>query len=101
MTPRKNKLNELENTLFLAHRKKKEITVSEGWQKSVMNDIRNMETLTEERVPLELFSRFAWRFSAAAIFAVSILLIYVSTTGFIDYQELAMQFLENPLSYIL
>lgn len=101
MASRKNKIDELEKALFRAHRNREKIPTSETWRKAVMSDIRNLGALRKEYVSLDLFGVLAWRFSAAACFAALILLVYIFATGFIDYHELAMQFLEDPLSYIL
>ncbi len=101
MNPLKNKLEELEKVLFAARRGEDEITVGEDWQQSVMNDVRAMGEPAEAGLSFEMLGRFAWRFSTAALLAALILLIYVYATGFINYQELAMHFIEDPLSCIL
>jgi uncharacterized membrane protein len=101
MIRRKNKLEKLEKALFETHRTGETLEVSKGWHESVMQDIRNPAILTEERDILTQLGGLAWRFSAAACLAALILLVFVLSTGFIDYQELALQFIEDPLSYIM
>jgi hypothetical protein len=45
--------------------------------------------------------RFAWRLSAVAACVALALLIYAMRTGFVDYEELAMQFLEDPVGFLI
>jgi hypothetical protein len=42
-----------------------------------------------------------WRFSMAAVFVALVLLAYVLSSGFVDYQDLAMQYLANPMDFII
>lgn len=101
MKAHRKRLDELERHLFFAYRAEGDIAPGVGWQESVMDDIRRLqarEARTGGPVPL---GDFAWRFSAAACFIALLLLAYVLSTGIVDYQELAIRYLENPIGFLI
>jgi len=66
-----------------------------------LREIRALDaTETPNGVQAQI-GRFAWRFSAAACFIALMLLAYVYSNGFVDYQELAQRFLEDPIEFII
>jgi hypothetical protein len=99
-TPKKM-LDEVEKYLFFAFRDGDDLRPGADWQESVMNDIFDLGVVEGSRGAQVLFGRFAWRLSAAACFIALLLLAYVMSTGVVDYQELAMRFLDNPIDFII
>ena len=98
----KKKLDELEELLFRSHRSKDSVEAGDAWRASVMEEIRALgyaETgKSEERA---WTNRFVWRFSIAAGLVAILLLAYTLSTGFIDYSELAMMFIEEPAEFFM
>jgi hypothetical protein len=102
MKVHKDKIVELERRLFFAYRAEQSLVPGTGWQESVMDDVRRLrigEAGGGDRVVK--LENFAWRFSIAACFVALLLLAYVLSTGIVDYQELAMRYLENPVDFII
>ena len=98
----KNKsIDGLEKLLFTAYRTRQELTPGVGWRAPVMREIRLLgahETASNDGA---LFGRFAWRFAAAAGLVALVLLVYVYSSGFVDYQQLALQYFQNPIDFII
>jgi hypothetical protein len=95
-------LDKLERALLRARRRPRTIIVSDGWNESVMNDVRRIGPLvTEQRASFASLAHTAWRFSAAAGLAALALLVYNLINGFVDYGELALIFLEDPSAFII
>lgn len=101
MKRNKGKLDELESLLFSAYRSREYEAMRTGWRESVMHEIRRMGKVEEPSGIQARIGRFAWRFSAAACIVALLLLAYVFSNGFVDYQELAMRYLENPIDFII
>ena len=95
------RIDDLERRLYAAHRSQECPPVRGDWRSAVMREVRlagDADAAGEDRLRV---GRFAWRFSAAACFIALILLAYVYSSGFVDYQELAMRFLEDPIDFII
>ena len=101
MKRNRKKLDELESRLFSAYRAREYQAADAGWRESVMREIRRMGAVEAPNGVQLQIGRFAWRFSAAACFVALLLLAYVFSNGFVDYQELAMRYLENPMDFII
>ena len=101
MKGRPQMLDELEKRLFSAYRAQEDPTPGPLWRESVMGDLRRLGPLAIEGNGEAAFGRLAWRFSAAAVFVALILLVYMLSNGFVDYQDLAMQYLANPIDFII
>jgi hypothetical protein len=97
----KTKLDALEARLFAAYRSHEHRIARREWRESAMREIRLMGAFEETGSVQQQIGRFAWRFSAAACIVALLLLAYVFTNGFVDYQELAMRYLENPIEFII
>ncbi len=95
------KLEELEKGLLSAYRAQEDPKPGALWRESVMGELRRLGPLEVEGNEEVLFGRLAWRFSAAAVFVALILLVYMLSNGFVDYQDLAMRYLENPMDFII
>ncbi len=95
------KLEELEKGLLSAYRAQEDPKPGVLWRESVMGELRRLGPLEVEGDEEVLFGRLAWRFSAAAVFVALILLVYMLSNGFVDYQDLAMRYLENPMDFII
>ncbi len=101
MKRNEKKLDDLESRLFSAYRSREYRETDAGWRESAMREIRGLGAAeTPDGVQAQI-GRFAWRFSAAACVIAALLLGYVFSSGFVDYQELAMRFLENPIEFII
>ncbi|MCX5752289.1 MAG: hypothetical protein NTW97_01450 [Candidatus Krumholzibacteria bacterium] len=101
MKRNRKKLDELESRLFSAYRSGESRTLGAESRESVMREIRRMGAgEAPNGVQLQI-GRFAWRFSAAACVVALLLLVYVFSNGFVDYQELALRYLENPMDFII
>jgi len=101
MRTSKKKVDDIERHLFAAFRSQESAMPDADWQESVMGEIRRLgaiESALDDRV---LFGRFAWRFSVAACLVALVLLAYVFSSGLVDYQDLAMRYLENPIDFII
>ena len=101
MKPRKRILDELEEILFSAYRTQRETAPNARWREAVMGEVRLLGVLEPAKDNQVLFVRFERRFLAAACFVALMLLVYIASNGFVDYQELAMRFLENPIDFII
>ena len=98
---RKN-LDGLEELLYRARRKQAQVEAGEEWRASVMDEIRAVgRPVVSENEERSSTNRFVWRFSMAAGFVALLLLAYVFSTGFIDYSELAMMFIEEPAEFFM
>jgi hypothetical protein len=95
------KLDDLESRLFSAYRSREYRTAHTGWRESVMHGIRRRGAAEESGGVQQQMGRIAWRFSAAACVIALLLLVYIFSNGLIDYQELAMRYLENPIDFII
>jgi len=101
MKKRTRMIDELEKRLIRAYRAQESPAPGAPWQESVMSEIRRRGAFRAAANGQALFSRFAWRFSAAACLIALLLLAYIYSNGFVDYQELAMRYLENPMDFII
>lgn len=97
---RKN-LDELEARLFSAYRAREYSETDADWRGSVMRTIRGLDAAEAPNGVQARIGRFAWRFSAAACLIALLLLVYVFSSGIVDYQELAMRYLENPIDFMI
>jgi len=97
----KRKLDELESRLFVAYRERDDGGTDGGWRESAMREIRALGAAETPNGVQAQIGRFAWRFSAAACVIALMLLAYVYSNGFVDYQELAQRFLEYPIEFII
>jgi hypothetical protein len=99
---RNNKrLDVVESCLFAAYRSREYGTVSAESREAVMREIRRRGTVEASNGVQLQIGRFAWRLSAAACIIALLLLAYVYSNGFVDYQELAMRYFENPIDFII
>ena len=98
---RTRKLDELEKRLYAACRGPAGIMPGAGWREAVMDEIRLRGASETGERARAFFVRFAWRFSAAACLVALALLAYMFANGFVDYQDLAMRYLENPIDFII
>ncbi len=101
MKRNKERLDELESRLFSAYRSGDFRAAHAARNESVMREIRRMGPVEAPNGAQLQIGRFAWRFSAAACVIALLLLAYVFSNGFVDYQELAMRFLENPIDFMI
>jgi len=101
MKRNRKKLDELESRLFSAYRSGDYQALHASSRESVMREIRRMGAVEAPNDVQLQIGRFAWRFSAAACLIALLLLVYVFSNGFVDYQELAMRYLENPVDFII
>jgi hypothetical protein len=101
MKVKKKSVDDLEKLLFSACRTRQEAAPGAGWRAAVMWEIRFLgahETASNDEA---LFGRFAWRFAAAAGLIALVLLVYVFSSGVVDYQQLALQYFQNPIDFII
>jgi hypothetical protein len=101
MNGNRKRLEELESRLFSAYRSADVPAFDEDRRGSAMREIRRRGAVEPENGVEAQVGRFAWRFSAAACIVALLLLAYVFSNGFVDYQELAMRFLANPVDFII
>jgi len=101
MRKRARMIDELEKRLFSAYGAQEGVPQGDRWRESVMGELRRLGPLAIEGNGEAAFGRLAWRFSAAAVFVALILLVYMLSNGFVDYQDLAMQYLANPIDFII
>ena len=101
MKRNRKKLEELESRLFSAYRARDCQGVTAESRESVMREIRRMGAVEASNGVQLQIGRFAWRFSAVGCVIALLLLAYVFSNGFVDYQELAMRYLENPIDFII
>jgi len=101
MNAKKKSVDDLEKLLFSTYRMRQEATPGAGWRKSVMREIHLLGAHEAESNDGALFGRFAWRFAAAAGLIALVLLAYVFSSGFVDYQQLALQYFQNPIDFII
>lgn len=95
------RIDDLERRLYAAQRSREHPPFRGDWRSAVMREIRLAGIAGSAGEDRLLIGRFAWRFSAAACLVALILLAYVYTNGFVDYQDLAMRFLEDPIDFII
>ena len=101
MNAKKKSVDDLEKLLFSTYRMRQEATPGAGWRKSVMREIHLLGAHEAASNGGALFGRFAWRFAAAAGLIALVLLAYVFSSGFVDYQQLALQYFQNPIDFII
>ena len=101
MKAKKKSVDDLEKLLFSAYRTRQEAAPDAGWRKSVMREIHLLGAHEAESNDGALFGRFAWRFAAAAGLIALILLVYIFSSGVVDYQQLALQYFQNPIDFII
>jgi len=97
----KKTLEDVERHLGAAFRAQENAIPGADWQESVMRDVRRLGAIEPARNDRVLFGRFAWRFSVAACLVALVLLAYIFSNGLVDYQDLAMRYLENPIDFII
>ncbi len=95
------RIDDLESRLYAACRSRECPPPAGDWRGAAMREIRRAGAVDAAADDRQRVGRFAWRFSAAACLIALILLAYVYTNGFFDYQELAMRFLEDPIDFII
>jgi hypothetical protein len=95
------RIDDLERRLYAAHWSRECPPLRGNWRDAVMREIRLAGVADSAGADRLLIGRFAWRFSAAACLVALLLLAYVFSSGFVDYQELAMRFFENPIEFII
>ena len=102
MNERKKAVEAFERALFEAGRRRPAAAVAgERWRAALMADIRRRSPRRLEAEEQTFAARLAWRLSAAAACAALALLIYAMKAGFVDYEELAMRFLEDPVRFLI
>jgi RNA polymerase sigma factor (sigma-70 family) len=101
MKKRPRVIDDMETRLFSVYRVQECVPPGAGWRQSVMGELRRLGPLTAAGNGEAAFGRLAWRFSMAAVFVALVLLAYVLSSGFVDYQDLAMQYLANPMDFII
>jgi len=101
MKAKKKSIDGLEKLFFSAYRTRQEAAPGAGWRKSVMREIHLLGAHEAESNDGALFGRFAWRFAAAAGLIALILLVYIFSSGVVDYQQLALQYFQNPIDFII
>jgi hypothetical protein len=101
MKRNREKLDDLESRLFSAYRSGDYQAPRSGWRESAMREIRGMGAVETPNGVQQQIGRFAWRFSAAACVIALLLLAYVFSNGFVDYQELAIRYLANPIEFMI
>jgi hypothetical protein len=101
MSAKNKSIDDLEKLLFSAYRARQEAAPGAGWRQSVMREIHLLGARETAGNDGALFGRFAWRFAAAAGLVALILLAYVFSSGFVDYQQLALQYFQNPIDFII
>jgi hypothetical protein len=101
MKRNKKRIEDLERYLFAAQRALDAPPPGPGWRESVMSEIRRLGGVEERGNGEAAFSGFAWRFAMVTGIVALILLAYIYSNGFVDYQELATRYLENPLDFII
>ena len=98
----KTRIDDLERYLFAAQRAlEAPPPAGPGWLESVMSDIRRLGAVEGRGDGEAAFSSFAWRFAMVTGIVALILLAYIYSNGFVDYQELAARYLDNPLDFII
>jgi len=101
MKRNRKKLDEFESRLFSAYRARDYQGVTAESRESVMRAVRRLGAAEASNGVQLQIGRFAWRLSAAAGVVALLLLAYVVSSGFVDYQELAIRYLENPIDFII
>jgi len=101
MKPPRKRIDEFEAFLFSAYRAREERAPDESWRERVMSEIGRRSVPAAEGNDQALFGRFAWRFAAAACAISAVLLVYIFSNGIVNYEELAMKFLENPIDFLI
>ena len=98
MSRRKQYLEEIEETLFRAHRAIVQIQPSDEWQRALMVDIRGLGALGGEHDAVAAYNRVAWRFLAAACAVALVLFAFAYTNDFVANKDLAVSLLQDPLA---
>lgn len=102
MKPPRKMIDELEAYLFSACRaQEEEVVPGDGWRESVMSEIRGRGVIAAEGDDQVFVGRLAWRMAAGAGVIAVILFIYLFSNGVVNYEDLAMRFLENPIDFII
>jgi hypothetical protein len=101
MKRNERKIDDLETRLFDAYRAGEYRAPGAGWRASVMREIRLRGAVDERAGVQQQIGRFAWRFSAVAAIIALLLLVYVFSSGIVDYQDIAIRYLENPIEFII
>lgn len=96
-----NKHQQLQNALRAAYsqRKRVEVDLDSRWQMDTMRDIRRIGPLNVQENVFQFFDRFVWRFATVACAIVLILSVYAGFTGWNPVDEVAAQFLSNPIEF--
>jgi hypothetical protein len=101
MKRNRKRIEDFESRLFSAHRALEAPPPGPGWRESVMSEIHRFGALEERGDGEAAFSSFAWRFAMVTGIVALILLVYIYSNGFVDYQEIAARYLANPLDFII
>jgi hypothetical protein len=95
------RVDALEKLLVSAYRDVGEVHPSSGWDEAVLARIRTLGPIESAVNGQALVGRFVWRFAAAASLVAIVLLVYLFSSGVVDYQDLAVRFLENPIDFLI
>lgn len=100
---KKKEMYSLERALFDAARssRRKLVQPSSQWQENLMADLRRFSKAPFYQENGDFLRRFALRLSVAAAIVALLLLVYTAAYGLIDYEELAMMFLEDPARFLI
>jgi hypothetical protein len=101
MKKRARMIDELEERLFSGYRAQECVPRGDGWRRPVMSELHRLGPLAVGGNGEAAFGRLAWKFSTAAVFIALLLLVYMLSNGFVDYQDLAVQYLANPMDFII
>ncbi len=103
MKAKKETVEAIERSLFAARRRRgpEPAVPGEGWRANVMAEVRRRALMRAGTNRETFAARFAWRLSAVAACVALVLLIYAMREGFVDYEELAVRFLEDPVGFLI
>jgi hypothetical protein len=101
MNRHKSKVDELERRLYSAYGSPGGVALGAGWRQSVMREIRARSASQPAERAQAFVVGLAWRLSAAAGLVAILLLVYIVANGLVDYQDLAMRYLENPIDFLI
>jgi len=103
MKAKKETIEAVERSLIAARRRSGQEPAPPGerWRAGVMTEVRRRSLLRAGTDRETFAARFAWRLSAVAACVALALLIYAMREGLVDYEELAMQFLEDPVGFLI
>ncbi len=101
MNAKRKRVEALERALFAARRLQAPVAPGARWQEAVMGEIRRLALASAPEAGPVSIGQLALRLSAVAACVAIVLLVYAMSRGFVDYEELAMRFLEDPASFLI